>query len=140
MKIACAVLVLTLTFGCSCNSVPRLSRVDLENATFECYSGGECERIMRWSDLPSRSQDQLLKWASNAPTSARFSLSTYAPSVIIRSPRMNVNFTMGLVVSNYEASPGTWKQLVRDMNELDKLVRDNIVKVNIVKPRQAGDL
>lgn len=140
MKPVFALLVLTSMFGCSCNSVPRLSRVDLENATFECYSNGECERIMKWSELSDSSQYVLLKWAVDAPTTAHASLSTYAPSVIIRSPKMNVNFTMGSVVSNFEASPGAWKQLVRDMNELDKLVRDNIVRANIAKPRQTGDL
>ena len=127
MRVGCLAVVVTILCGCSCNTMPQFSRSDLENATFECYLNGECERSMKWSGLPRHCREVLLKWTEVAPANAHSSLSTYAPVVVIRSKKMNVNFTMGLVVSNCEDANGKWKQVVRNMNEQDEEVRDNII-------------
>lgn len=106
----------------SCGSPPRFEKDALENAMFECHQRNGIQRGVEWSNLSSQDQNVLLRWFSQNPVHGRLCLNTYAPDVVVKTSKFNVNFTGGLVICNYETHSGHWRQLSRKMKDDDKEV------------------
>ena len=127
-KIA-VVLAVATCLGCSCNTTPQLMKQDVESVVFQHHQDNGLQLEAKWADLSQDERALLSHWMLNSPLEGRGSLVTYVPVVVVRAKKFNLNFSGDLVVCNYEASPGKWRQVTRKMTAEDKQVRQCVLRV-----------
>lgn len=138
-KLLAIFFAVTICQGYSCSTRPQLMKQDVESVVFERHQDNGLQLDAKWADLSQDEQTLLSHWMSNSPLEGRGSLVTYVPVVVVRAKKFNFNFSGDLVVCNYEASPGKWRQVTRKMTEEDELVRQCILKVMEKKGKQKDD-
>lgn len=111
----------------------------VESMVFERHNDNGLQSEAKWADLSQDEQTLLSQWMSNSPLEGRGSLVTYVPVVVVRAKKFNLNFTGNLVVCNYEARPGKWRQVTRKMTAEDEQVRQCILRVIEKKEKQKDD-
>jgi len=124
-----ALIVGALSYGCSCSSFPTIAEKDMADAILECHQENGSQHNVRWSDIPQRDKDLLLRWIANSPMSWNMCFTTYVPILVIRTKKFNINFVGDLVVCNYETDSGVWKQVSRKMDADDKNARKSIIRI-----------
>ena len=137
-KMFVIVLAVATYQGCSCSTMPQLTKQDVESVVFERHQDNGLQLEAKWADLSQDEQTLLSHWMLNSPLEGQVSLVTYVPVVVVRAKRFNLNFTGDIVVCNYEVKPGKWRQITRKINPEDEQVRQCIMRVTTRKEKPEG--
>ena len=120
MKKIFFLIVTGLMVGCSFDVSPKLSTQDLVSVVVERYQDDGQQVDIPWERIPPSVQGLLCQWISASPLDGRMDFATYAPKIVLRAKRFNVNFTGDRAVCNFEEKSGRWVQCSRVMNGLDR--------------------
>ena len=91
----------------------------MEKSEFIVLDVNYSEQIIKWNNFSTKEQSIILEWVKYPTDRLKISINTYAPNIIIRGEKYNVNFTGDLVVYNYKVNSGKWLQGVRKRNTND---------------------
>ena len=128
-------ILMTLLLGCQSLEHLKITRVDLEKSEFIVLDVNYSEPIIKWNNFSTEEQSIILEWVKYPTDRLKISINTYAPNIIIKGEKYNVNFTGDLVVYNYKVNSGKWLQGVRKRNTNDLKVI-NCILTKIKKLRQ----
>jgi hypothetical protein len=118
---------MTLVFGCQSLEHPKITTVDLVKSEFIVLDVNYSEQIIKWNNFSTEEQSIILEWVKYPTDRLKISIITYAPNIIIKGEKYNVNFTGDLVVYNYKVNSGKWLQGVRKRNTNDLKVMNCIL-------------
>lgn len=118
---------MTLVLGCQSLEHPKITTVDLEKSEFFVLDVNYSEQIIKWNNFSTEEQSIILEWVKYPTDRLKISINTYAPNIIIKGEKYNVNFTGDLVVYNYKVNSGKWLQGVRKRNTNDLKVMNCIL-------------
>lgn len=104
----------------------RLDEDLLSKSTFYVYDENCKESSCSWEEFDNDVKQQILLWLPCVLEGAKPSLVTYAPALIIKTNKYNVNITGKEIVCNVEVSDKKWLQYVRDMNSVDRKIQEII--------------
>lgn len=128
-------ILMTLVLGCQSLEHPKITTVDLVKSEFIVLDVNYSEQIIKWNNFSTEEQSIILEWVKYPTDRLKISINTYAPNIIIKGEKYNVNFTGDLVVYNYKVNSGKWLQGVRKRNT-DDLKVINCILTKIKKLRQ----
>ena len=128
-------ILMTLVLGCQSLEHPKITTVDLEKSEFFVLDVNYSEQIIKWNNFSTEEQSIILEWVKYPTDRLKISINTYAPNIIIKGEKYNVNFTGDLVVYNYKVNSGKWLQGVRKRNTNDLKVI-NCILTKIKRLRQ----
>lgn len=120
-------ILMTLVLGCQSLEHPKITTVDLEKSEFFVLDVNYSEQIIKWNIFSTEEQSIILEWVKYPTDRLKISINTYAPNIIIKGEKYNVNFTGDLVVYNYKVNSGKWLQGVRKRNTNDLKVMNCIL-------------
>jgi hypothetical protein len=118
---------MTLVFGSQSLEHPKITTVDLVKSEFIVLDVNYSEQIIKWNNFSTEEQSIILEWVKYPTDRLKISINTYAPNIIIKGEKYNVNFTGDLVVYNYKVNSGKWLQGVRKRNTNDLKVMNCIL-------------
>lgn len=118
--------------GCSSKGV-RLDDVLLPKSIFYAYDENFQEFSCSWVEFDDYAKQQIRSWLPHVLEGAKTSFVTYAPAVIIKTTKYNINITKKEIVCNVEVSDKRWMQYVRELTSEDRRIQKIIKKRFIEK-------
>jgi len=126
MKIMGIAICLIMS-GCSDEQSTLAEKSAFSSVEIAYYSENTLVSTLTYESIPQCEKTRLLQWASASPLHGQLSFVTYAPKLVIKSEKFNVNFTADKVICNFVSKSGKWKQVSRKMNARDEELQKNLI-------------